>query len=263
MKSLNIKKLATIGLIALSAAQLNGAIIISQTFEGLTPAELLDTPSQDGAWNTSADGLDAFNTRTGIFIEEAASTLGFTTTLVATRGAGDDTFSDNSDNDIIGIVNDGDGWGGPTAVEGSQKWIFSDLDSELTMLSTEVNLSLYTGLGFSLQYFVTDTSYEPEDKFVISLTDGTNIIELLNPAGIDTLDEDSWVTLTTTDFTGLDLTQVRLSILVDNNDGAEDIYIDDIFFEGILIPEPSSALLVLIGLGSLAFIRWIGNLFLR
>jgi hypothetical protein len=107
------------------------------------------------------------------------------------------------------------------------------METRVTITIDEVNLSTFTNESVSLYYYLSETGWESADNARIWLiADGSTEIDLLNTAGSDIDDleiEGSW-NLLTYDISAF--TSVVLKFQLDCNAGTENLYIDDIKFEG-------------------------------
>jgi len=189
--------------------------------------------------------------------------LGFTTRFSPTDFTGANGLSDG---DEIGVSTQSDDVGGYT--DGVQGYKAEDIDGLLTVTFDTVNLTGFANSYVSLDIWTADTGWEDDngdtgttglvgDSLRISLLfgDSTELV-LFDNAGTDLDDlfdepgnpiEGAWATLVG-DLSGQ--TSATLSVAFASNAGSEEIYLDNIFFTDVNpVPEPSSALLGLLGAG--------------
>ncbi len=158
--------------------------------------------------------------------------------------------------------------GVPYAAFQQYNYEFNDADGQLDLVFDPVDTSGFGNRALSLNYWINATGFEPEDSFSVSLSDGTTseTVLSLSDTQLEALGaSDSanpstgWNNLSV-DLEALGLgDQVTLTVTVDNNASAENIFIDDVQFTGdvasTVIPEPASATLLAAGLLSLGLRR--------
>lgn len=137
---------------------------------------------------------------------------------------------------------------------GQYNYEFNDGDGNLALAFDSVDLTNYTNVTVSLDYWVADTGFEADDSFSVVANGNTEL--LLGEIGLenanligDTGNTAEWNFLSF----GVTGSSLDLVINVDTNSGSENVHIDNISIEGDLIPEPASMLLI--GLGALGLIR--------
>lgn len=177
--------------------------------------------------------------------------LDFATTWFDTRGEGSGPVTGGESGDFIG-VNSFAGAGAPdvgpggTAVASGveHNFQFNDGDGALVLNFESVDVSGYTNRTLSINWWINSTGYETDDAFTISLSNGGLGVVLLGygetelEANASSDDgSDNWFT-TTVDLdalllsSGLDPTNLILSVSVDTNSSNENIFVDEIRFEG-------------------------------
>lgn len=151
--------------------------------------------------------------------------------------------------------------GTPVASGSEHNFEFNDADGLLKLVFDPIDVSQYTDLGLSLDYWINDTSYENSDRLVVAVSDGVDTQILLN-LDADDLEANgsaddgtaNWHSLSKAiSLTGDMLT---LTIAVDNNAGTENIFVDNVAFKGTRaaeVPEPASA--TLLAIGAVALLR--------
>lgn len=252
---------AAMGL-ALSAGQAFGLDIATQDFNGLASNGTFVSDSfpvstvgaqltNSGANNSGGAGIDF-----GSFYTDTRGNLGPRAT---------DLGSDSSD--FIG-VNSFAGSNAPdvapdnTAVSSGSEhnFQFNDTDGQIDLIFEPVDISGFTDVQFSLNYWIASTAYEADDVFKIVLSDeNTNSVTVQNwsepQLEANTSADDgsaNWGSLSfnvsTSSLTG---NLITATVTVDNNSGSENIFIDNVAFTGV--PEPAS--LALLAMGGLALIR--------
>lgn len=170
--------------------------------------------------------------------------LGFTSSYSNTRdGVG------LTDGDLVGVTDS-------FFAAGTKSFQMSDTDGLMTTALDAVSLSGYLNPILSLDYYVAATGWESDDRIRIWATvDGGAEIDLLNTAGHDIDDlgiEGAWMSLMT-DLTGY--TTATLAFELDSNAGGEVFNVDNVEFDGIVVPIPSSLVLAGLGLGLAGWLR--------
>ncbi|UTW56560.1 hypothetical protein [Kordiimonas sp. SCSIO 12610] len=225
------------------------AIIASQNFNAISSANTRneDDNLQDGDALTNA-GANHVSTGDG--------DLGFQTLFTNTRGTSNEAGTGSGpaatdSSDFIG-VNSFTGSNAPdVAADGTaiaagteHNFQFNDTDGNLALVFDSVDVSGFQNRTVSLNYFINDTGYESDDAFTITISDGTTTVTVLDFGeaeleGNASADDGSanWNTLNI-DLdqiiadNGLDATNITLTVNVDTNSGSENIFVDNIAFEG-------------------------------
>lgn len=223
------------------------ATIASQDFDALSSS---GGPSTDSL----SDGSQLTNTNS--FYSGGAG-LDFATFWFDTRGVTDGlgpvtTTSDTSD--FIG-VNSFSGGGAPdvngdgvAVSDGSQhNFEFNDGDGRLDLVFEPVDVSGYVNRTLSFDIWVANTGFEATDFFTVTLSDGVTDVTVLNwgeteleaNVATDEAQASSWVNFSvnlddviTNNSLGETLT---LTISADTDSGSENIFIDDVSFEGDVV----------------------------
>ncbi|MEM9559470.1 MAG: endonuclease, partial [Planctomycetota bacterium] len=142
--------------------------------------------------------------------------------------------------------------GSPVASGSEHNFQFNDGDGRLDLVFEAVDTTGFTQRSVDVKYWINDTSYEADDSFVISLSDGINTVtalsfgesELEANASIDD-GSNNWRSLSVDlDAAGLGPV-VTLTISADTNSGSENIFLDNIGFKGV--PTPGAAGLLALG----------------
>lgn len=141
---------------------------------------------------------------------------------------------------------------GTNFASGSFGFIMEDVDGEILLRLDAVDLSGYADVTVGLSFFLNQTTWEADDYVRFSVTGpGTNLV-LLDTTLVDIDDlgiEGAWNRLEMP-LEGFD--EAVLQIAFSSNAGDERLWIDDIVFSGVPIPEPSVACLFCMGAGALA-----------
>ena len=228
--------------------------IIGQNFNGLN-----DTATETTENTASGNELTSGSSRDA----NTAAGMTFSTFWINSRGHTTGpvlTITDASD--FIGINSDGGHnapnvgpQGYPLTSKIEQNFIFNDGDGRYELTFDPVDLSGYENQELSLYYWINSTTYELTDFFVVTLTDGLNTLDVLSFGQVElesARSEDNgtpnW-NLFTFDVgdlivnSGWDETQIQLIIKVDNNSTEENIFVDEIQFNGdtILVADYSDA----------------------
>lgn len=171
----------------------------------------------------------------------------------------------NESSDFIG-VNSFTGFNSPDVAPGGaaisagveHNLEFNDGDGRLSAVFETVDVTGFTNVQVSLNYWANSTTWEADDSIIFLLSDGTtNAVTSFTGVAIDGIESaddgtDNWQSLTfdydTEGFTGNLLT---LTVAIDNDSGSENFFIDNVAFTGV--PEPAS--LALLGLGGLTLLR--------
>ena len=215
------------------------AMIAFQDFNGLTGLETLTTDSL-------ADGSQLTNPSSFI---AGGPGLDFATVWNDTRSEGLGPVVNSDAGDLIGVsFNSGTDApdvaadGTPIAEGIEQTFQFNDTDGQTLLVFEPVDLRGFTNRTFSLNYWIGNTGYEGDDSFSVILSDSDTTLSVLNFGEVEleanvSADDGTanWKTISV-DIEplfgqGLDEMPI-LSIGVDNNAGAENIFVDNIRFEG-------------------------------
>ena len=184
--------------------------------------------------------------------------LGYRSFWFDTRGEGAGPVTSNDSSDFIG-ANSFSGSNAPTVnpdgvayASGAQyNFEFNDTDGRVDLVFDPVDVSAAPERVVLLSYWINDTGYEADDRFAVSLSDGARSVTALEIVGDDletaaALDATTWTPLEI-DIDALfggafDDTAVSLTISVDTNSSSENIFVDNIVFEGRIggsAPEPA------------------------
>ena len=222
------------------------AVIASQNFNAISSSasETSDQISSGspltnaGASHTSTGGTD----------------LGFQSFFFDTRGNDGGlgpvtTTMDTSD--FIG-VNASAGGGLPdVAADGTDvaagtehNFRFNDSDGRIDLVFDTLDLSDFSNRVFSLDFFISETGFESNDSFSITVSDGTTTVTILN-FGEAELEGNASADDGTANWNGfsidldpiivengLDASNLTVTISADTNASAENIFVDNILFEG-------------------------------
>ena len=230
--------------------------IASQDFNGLDDSGTftLDafvgsgTLTNSGASNAGGGGMD--------FVTNWFETRGTTGPNDGNEGSdfiGVNSFSGNNSPDV-----------GPTGVAVASgvehNYEFNDGDGRLELTFAAVDASGYTDVEVSFNYWITDTTWESNDFFSATLSDGVGSVSIFNwgelslEANVSPDDgSNNWglMSISNVETLGLDMSNLILTISVDNNSGAENIFVDSISINGI----PSPGAFALLGVAGLAGLR--------
>lgn len=243
-------------LFATSAARVQAATIAAQNFNGLSDSATV-----------TFDMITSGSALTNAGSKNANPLLGMTfeTRWFDTRGVGTGPVTPTSDtSDFIG-VNSFAGSGAPaTSPTGvpvasgvEHNFEFNDGDGRLDLIFDPIDTSGYTNRTLSLSYWIAATGFEATDSLSVNLSDGNSTLTLLvlGELGLEAT-QGSWLPLSV-DIDALGLgSNLQLTVSVDADAAAENIFFDDFAIEGIAVPEPTSfALLGLGGLGMLLIAR--------
>ena len=183
--------------------------------------------------------------------------IGFSTRFVPTDFTGTNGLSDG---DEIGVSTQADDNGGFT--HGVQGFKMEDVDGTLITTFDTVDLTGFSASYLSLDIWVNSTGWELENSGALmgdalkitAAFEDLSVATLVDTTGEDPDDvwgtpgapvEGEWTQLTA-DLSGH--TSVTLAVEFSSNAGSEEIYLDNIVFSDTApIPEPTSALLSLIG----------------
>ena len=251
--------LLTAGMIAMSATTAQAAFIAGQDFNALDSSNSNTTDSiTDGSALTNGGSFN--NGGTG---------LDFSTIWNDTRGVTNGPVTATSDSsDFIGVSSftgsnapDVSAAGVAVAAGSEHNFQFNDGDGRLDLTFEAVDVSAYTNVELSLNYWIADTGFESTDTFSVTVTDGVNdfiALDFSEPEmeGNASADDGTanWnnllVDISNLISQGFDATSIQLIVGVDTNSGSENVFVDDIAFTGV-IPAPGAlALLGMAGIGA-------------
>ncbi|MEM8658921.1 MAG: Hint domain-containing protein [Pseudomonadota bacterium] len=212
--------------------------ITSQSFEEETAVTAQNQYSFVTPDSGSIDLLnvapDPLGLQGGIVNSTGANTgLGFSADWTSTRNGASNTDG-LEDGDSIGVVTTDGTDGLPAFSDGSQGYVIDDSDGEFELTFDVVDLTSYENNMVSIDYYVRDAAYEPNDSFSISvLQDGVEA-ELLDLDGDElTAILPGWNTLTLQVADTVD--EIQVVVEADFNAGLEEVYIDNLVVEGDLI----------------------------
>ena len=196
----------------------------------------------------SVGSITAALTNGGSFNFSNLFGLGFQAFWTDTRGnEGPNDPASESSGDFIGVNSFSGGNSPNVAADGTavasgleHNFEFNDADGRLDLVFDPVDVSGFSDRNLTFNYWINDTGYESDDSFSFSLSDGTNTQSFLN-FGEAELEANAsadngtanWQTASVDidalvdDGFGENLT---LTISVDNNSGAENIFVDNIAF---------------------------------
>ena len=216
--------------------------IASQNFNSLTDGNAFTTDQlASGAQLTN---LGSLNT-------DSSNGLTFATFWTDTRGVGSGPVTPSSDSsDFIGVNSFTGGNSPDVAADGTSvssgvehNFEFNDGDGRLDLVFEAVDVSGEIDRILSFDYWIADTTYESDDGFFFTLSDGTNSQTFLN-FGETELEANSsaddgsanWNSITVDlddliDNQGFGET-LTLTVSVDTNASSENIFVDNILFAG-------------------------------
>lgn len=222
-------------------------VIASQTFDSL---------SSSGTFTDDSLPSGSALTNAGASSDGGAG-IGFRTFWFDTRGETTGPAVGSESGDFIGVNSFGGSNAPDVSADGTavaegreHNFEFNDGDGRLDLVLEPVDVSGFADRQLGLTYWINDTGYEADDRFTVTVGDGTTIFtvldygdaELETNASPDTATT-SWNTLTV-DLepliaAGLDPTRVALTIGADTNSGSENIFVDTVLFES-LPPSPGT-----------------------
>ncbi len=223
----------------------------TQTFDSLPAGSQL---TNFGSANVGGPGMD-FATFWG------ADTRGIGTGPVE---IGNDTSDFIGANSFSGSNSPDVGPGGTAVGTGvEQNFEFNDGDGRLDLVFEPVDTDGFTDRALSFNYWINDTSWETDDFFSASISDGVNNVTLFvwgdtdldaNVSADDGTDNWGLHSFDLEDLISngrLAADGLILTISVDNSSSSENMFVDNVAFTGI--PAPSSV--ALLGLGGLVAAR--------
>lgn len=244
---------AVIGIIALGSAvpwRARGETIARGSFE--EPGSLGDiagTVQQIPYGGTVTNEPGRQNVRylagsAGAGLELGFATAWLTNANSAADGVGPITSSGDT-SDLIGVTDLAPP--GTNFADGSFGFMIEDADGEITLTFDAVDLSTRREQALSLDVFLASTTWETADYLRVSVSGTDTNAILFDTAGLDVDDlaiEGRWNHIDAS-LEGFD--RAVLQIAFSSNASDERLWIDNIAFSGVAIPEPSSAMLLVAG----------------
>jgi hypothetical protein len=240
--------------LAMAGSAANATVIAEQNFNALDDtATFTNDQVASGSQLTNASSFNV-----------GGPGLDFNTTWIDTRSNGAGPRVGSESGDFIGV----NSFGGPNApdvgsdgaaVNSNFNFEFNDGDGRLDLVFETVDVSGFSSNFLSLDYWIADTGFESTDSFVVSLSDGfsSSVVMSLGEPELeaqspgDAGNASEWNSLTV-DIDALGLgSMLTLTVSVDTNAGAENIFVDNIVFRGAATAVPVPATLALLGLGLL------------
>ncbi len=210
--------------------------IRSQSFESETSGDLYTNDATDGNLLPLDAIVDIANNPGQATVDAAnlsGALLGFDATWQNTRSS-----TGLSDGDFVGVTTFTGEVGSFT--DGVQGYRISDPDGKYILTFDTVDVSDYKNVSVSLDYFLSDTTWESNDVVTINVVTDAGSFTILDSTGLDIDDlniEGTFVTGTQT--IPETATTAQLVVTLDSNTGAENLYVDNILFEGeATVPEP-------------------------
>jgi len=230
--------------------------IAGQDFNGLDDSQTFTADSFVGSGTLTNAGS----------MNSAGGGMDFVTTWTDTRG-NNGPLDGSESGDFIG-VNSFAGSNSPdvapdgTAVASGveHNFEFNDGDGRLDLTFAAVDATGFTDVGVSFNYWITDTGYETGDTFSAMLSDGSGSVSIFswddvaleaNVSADDGTANWGLMSIGNVETLGLDLSNLILTISVDNNSGSENIFVDNINVSGV----PTPGALALMGIAGLAGMR--------
>ena len=248
---------ATASALALAAGTASADLIASTSFENEADLGFYDNDLADGTLvSGTGETVVLLNSGAGVAddgtVNSTASSvtagdLGFSASWVDTRGD-----VGLSDGDFVGVTTfTGSGVGSyPDGVQGYQ---ISDADGLFRLTFNPVDVSTFTDVEVSFQYFVADTGYESDDLLAAYVETDAGRFDIFT-FGETSLEAAGAATgfLTGSLMLPDSVNLASLVIEFDSNSGSEALFLDDVQFNGVstVIPEPTT----LAGLGLLGLV---------
>ncbi|MBV6646239.1 MAG: hypothetical protein KI790_12360 [Cyclobacteriaceae bacterium] len=164
--------------------------------------------------------------------------LGFRTFYISTGGVGATDGDDLGVTTKTSIVGDSPE-GGYT--DGVQGYYADDTDGIMRIEFDEVDVSALTVLQFKINYLLNDSGWEPEDLIKIDIESASGASQNILTLDGDDIDDNGldpephiWHRITTDISDLISAGTIKLVIQVETDSGAEEVYFDNIVFEGIL-----------------------------
>ena len=203
--------------------------IRSQSFESETSGDLYTNAATDGNLLPLDAIVDIANNPGQATVDAAnlsGALLGFDATWQNTRGT-----IGLSDGDFVGVTNFVGAVGSFT--DGVQGYRISDPDGNYILAFDTVDISDYSNVSVSLDYFLSDTTWESSDVVTINVVTDVGSFSILDSTGLDIDDlnvEGTFITGTQT--IPETATTAQLVVTLDSNTSAENLYVDNILFTG-------------------------------
>ena len=252
---MKIATAATAAAVLFAAASASADLIASTSFENEADLGFYDNDLADGTLvSGTGETVVLLNSGAGVAddgtVNSTASSvtagdLGFSASWVDTRGD-----VGLSDGDFVGVTTfTGSGVGSyPDGVQGYQ---ISDSDGLFRLTFSPVDVSAFTDVEVSFQYFLADTGYESDDSFAASVVTDAGTFDILSFGETD-LEANVGSFRTASVMLPDTANLASLVIEFDSNSGVEALFLDDVQFNGVstVIPEPTA----LAGLGLLGLV---------
>lgn len=244
---------AVIGIIALGSAvpwRARGETIARSSFE--EPGSLGDiagTVQQIAYGGTVTNEPGRQNVQYPAGSVGAGLELGFATAWLTNANAAADgvgpVTSTGDTSDLLGVTDlapPGTGF-----ADGSFGFMVEDADGEITLTFDAVDFSAHREQSLSLEVFLASTTWEMADYLRVSVSGSETNAIIFDTVGLDVDDlaiEGGWNHIAAS-LEGFD--RAVLQIAFSSNASDERLWIDNIVFSGVAIPEPSSAMLLVAG----------------
>ncbi|GAB6097027.1 hypothetical protein JCM14469_32810 [Desulfatiferula olefinivorans] len=275
MYAKGLLKIAGVVFLLCSGTAAHASTIAFQDFNSLPSGFNTTTDSVSSGSQLTHAGSSAMTT--------GATGLGFTTYWFDTRGETTGPVTPTNDtSDFVGVnaftgsnAPNVSAAGSPVSAGSEHNFEFSDGDGRLDLVFDAVNVSAYSGVTLSLDYWITNTGYETGDMFSIGLSDGNSQVTLLSLNDMDlessasaddgtanwkraSFDLDDYLNAamaSSSACTFLSPETLSLIVSVDTNAASENIFVDNILIEGSEVPVPATLILFGSGLAGLAGVR--------
>lgn len=240
-----MKKMIVILSVLAMATAAYADTIASTSFENLGSSARSDFASTDG--NTLPVGTVVALPNTDddgdtVYLNDSTSgDLGFSTVWINSQPSS--YWEGISDGDYLGVTNYSSPVNGVVA-DGSFMYQIQDTDGTLRLTFDAVDISMYTDVSVSFDYFIDSTGYEDEDNLFAKIVVDGNDTTILDITGDDLeLVAEAWLNATQ----NISGNSAQLIIEGTATSGSEQFFIDNVVFSGTLVPEPASALFLAIG----------------
>ncbi|MCI4662926.1 MAG: ExeM/NucH family extracellular endonuclease [Neomegalonema sp.] len=203
--------------------------IFRQSFENdATPGGMVTEAGTDGTTLAVGTVVDVTNT-SGPVVDNTAptdGTLGYDLTWENTR-----SDVGISDGDYIGVTNFATDVG--TFTDGSNGYEFQDADGKLILTFNPIDVSGYTNVSLTLDYFVKETGWETDDLISITVKTDAGDVTILDTAGQD-IDELAIEAAWQNGVAAIPdaATTAQLVVELDSNSASETMYVDNIVVTG-------------------------------